>query len=84
MKIQVLWGVTLCCLLSSSQCFKMTVPSPSESNLTAWQMIKHALQKTPFFSHTTVRTSNITLLLKRLKLFVGTTFVSVVQTKIKK
>jgi len=61
MKIQIPWGVTLCCLLSSSQFFKMTVPSPSESNSTAWPMIKHALQKTPIFSHTTVRTSNITL-----------------------
>jgi hypothetical protein len=78
MKIQIPWGVTLCCLLSSSQCFKMTVPSPSESNLTAWPMIKHALQWTPIFSHTTVRTSNITLLLKRLKLFIGITFISVV------
>lgn len=76
MTIQVLWGVTLCCLLNSSQCFKITVPSPSESNLTVWPMIKHALQKTPIFSHTTVRTSNITLLLKLLKLFVGITFVS--------
>jgi hypothetical protein len=78
MKIQIPWGVTLCCLLSSSQRFKLTVHSPSLSNVTAWPVIKHALQKTLIFIHTTVRTSNITLLLKRLKLFVGTTFVSVV------